>query len=50
MQQISSKGANNSVQQGGKVDPLWTVQKINIWPQHQMVYAQTRIVPRKWDE
>ena len=33
----------------GKGDPLGTVQEIEIWPYEQIVYAQHRICPRKWD-
>ena len=33
----------------GKVDPLWIVQEIVIWPYYQIVHAQTRIFPKEWD-
>ena len=34
---------------GGKDDPLGIVQELNVWVYYQMIYAQTRIHPRKWD-
>ena len=33
----------------GKDDPMENLQEIEIWPYYQMVCAQTRINPRKWD-
>ena len=33
---------------GGKGDPLWAVQEIIIPTCWQMIYAQTRMSPRKW--
>ena len=38
---------NNNNNLSGKVDPLVIVQEIKIQPFYQMVYAQTRICPRK---
>ena len=36
-------------QLGGQGEPLEIVQEIEIWPYKQMVYAQPRINPGKWD-
>ena len=33
---------------GGQGDPLGIVQKFEIWPNEQMVCAQTRICPKEW--
>ena len=34
---------------GGQGDPLGIVQEIEIRPNYEMVYAQTRICPGEWD-
>ena len=31
-------------------DPLGIVKEIEIWTYKQMIYAQARICPRKWEE
>ena len=49
MQQTSSKGVQDKAQLGGKGVPLRTITEIKIWPCYQMVYAQIRICPIKWD-
>ena len=34
---------------GGERDPPGIAQEIEIWPYYQMLFAQTRICPGKWD-
>ena len=46
MQQSSIK---DSARLGGKGDPLWIVQEMEIRPYYQMVYAKIRIHTREWD-
>ena len=46
----TNKGAvQKSEWLGGKGDPLEDKQVIEFWHNYQIVYAQTRICPRKWD-
>ena len=49
MKPTSIKRVQDKVWLDGKDDSLGIVQKINIWPYYQMVYAQTRILPRERD-
>ena len=49
MQQTSKKEILDKAWLSGEDDPLGIVQEIKIWPCWQMVYAQTRNRPRKWD-
>ena len=39
MQQTNTKRVQDLTRLGGKGDPLGIVQKIQIWPLYQMVYA-----------
>ena len=48
MQKTSAKELQNEARLGGEGDPLEIVQEIKIWPNYQMVYAQTRILWREW--
>ena len=49
MQQTSAKRVQNNRQLGGRGYLLGIEQEIELWSYEQMVYAQTRIRPRKWD-
>ena len=49
MQQTGKKRIQDKAWLGWKVKPLRIVQEIKIWPYWLMVYAQTRISPRKWN-
>ena len=49
MQQTSVKVVQNYAQLSGKGDPLGIVQEIEIFPYHQMLYAQLRIYSREID-
>ena len=48
MQQISTEGALDNTPLCGQRDSLGDVQKTEIWPYEQMVYAQTSSCPKKW--
>ena len=43
------KTSKDSTRLGEEGDPLGIVQKIEIWPYNQILYAQSRIRPREWD-
>ena len=49
MQWISTKIVLELTRVGGEDDPLGIVQGDWIWPYEQMIYAQPRINPGKWD-
>ena len=49
MQQMGVKEVQVLTWLGWEGDPMGNVQEIKIWPGWYMVYAQTRICPRKWD-
>ena len=49
MQETGTKGMQDSAQLIGEEDPLRTVQESDISLYWQMVYAQTRICPTKWN-
>ena len=50
MKQTGIKEINTKAWLGEKCDLLVTVQEICIWPYQQMVCAQIRIRPRKWEK
>ena len=49
MQQTGSKEMKSSAWLGSKSDPLGIVQGIKTSPYWLILYAQTRICPRKWN-
>ena len=49
MQPTCTEGVQDKLRPGREGDSLGIVQKIKIWPYYQMVYAQTRLYPRKRD-
>ena len=49
MQETSSESVEDLAQLGGKDDSLGIVQKTEFWPFYQIMYAQNRIRPRKWN-
>ena len=49
MQPSSAEGVKDEAWLGGQNDPLGTVQEIEIWPDYQLLYTQTRIHSEEWD-
>ena len=49
MQQTITEGIQGQTWLGEKGDPLEIVQETKVWPCWQMVYAQARTCPRKWE-
>ena len=47
MQETSTWELQDLAQLGGKGDPLAIARKIEFWTYYQMVFAKTRIRPRK---
>ena len=49
MQQMNTEGVHDLARLDGKGDLMGIMQKVEFWPYCQILYAQIRICPRKWD-